>query len=57
MYGDVPTFETVIAAVQELEDSVMCVFILQLIGDDESIRKAEEQIDKNGVLRERMEVE
>ena len=44
------------AAVQELEDSVMCVFILQLIGDDESIRKAEEQIDKNGVLRERMEV-
>ena len=45
------------AAVQELEDSVMCVFILQLIGDDESIRKAEEQIDKNGVLRERMEVE
>ena len=57
LYGDVPTFETVIAAVQELEDSVMCVFILQLIGDDESIRKAEEQIDKNGVLRERMEVE
>ena len=45
------------AAVQELEDSVMCVFILQLIGDDESIRKAEEQIDKNGVLREWMEVE
>ena len=45
------------AAVQELEDSVMCVFILQLIGGDESIRKAEEQIDKNGVLRERMEVE
>ena len=45
------------ASIQELEDSVMCVFILQLIGDDESIRKAEEQIDKNGVLRERMEVE
>ena len=45
------------AAVQELEDSVMCVFILQLIGDDESIDKAEAEIDKNGVLRERMEVE
>ncbi len=45
------------AAVQELEDSVMCVFILQLIGDDESIDKAEAEIDKNGVLRERLEVE
>ena len=45
------------AAVQELEDSVMCVFILQLIGDDESIEKAEAEIDKNGVLRERLEVE
>lgn len=45
------------AAVQELEDSVMCVFILQLIGDDESIDKAETEIDKNGVLRERLEVE
>ena len=42
------------AAVQELEDSVMCVFILQLIGDDESIDKAEAEIDKNGVLRERL---
>ena len=45
------------AAVQELEDSVMCVFILQLIGDDKSIEKAEAEIDKNGVLRERLEVE
>ena len=45
------------AAVQELEDSVMCVFILQLIGDEEKIQKAEAEIDKNGVLRERMEVE
>ena len=45
------------AAVQELEDSVMCVFILQLIGDDESIDKAEAEIDKNGVLRERLEGE
>ena len=45
------------AAVQELEDSVMCVFILQLIGDDERIDKAEAEIDKNGVLRERLEVE
>ena len=46
------------AAVQELEDSVMCVFILQLIGDDESIDKGGgSEIDKNGVLRERLEVE
>ena len=31
--------------------------ILQLIGDDKSIEKAEAEIDKNGVLRERLEVE
>lgn len=45
------------ATVQELQDSVMCVFILQLIGAEENIQKAERQIDENGVLRERLEVE
>ena len=44
------------ATVQELQETVMCVFILQLIGDEENILKAERQIEENGVLRERLEV-
>ena len=44
------------ATVQELQETVMCVFILQLIGDEENILKAEKQIEANGVLRERLEV-
>lgn len=44
------------AAVQELQDSVMCVFILQLIGSEESIQRAERKMEENGVLRERLEV-
>lgn len=42
------------ATVQELEDSVMCIFILQLIGSDEQLTLAETQIDNTGVLRERL---
>jgi D-methionine transport system ATP-binding protein len=42
------------ATVQELEDSVMCIFILQLIGPEEQLEKAEQQIDDAGVLRERL---
>ena len=38
------------ATVQELQENVMCVFILQLIGSEEK------QIDANGVIRERVEV-
>ena len=34
----------------------MCVFILQLLGSEEKILKAEKQIDENGVMRERVEV-
>lgn len=45
------------ATVQELQENVMCVFILQLIGSEENILKAEMQIEANGVLRERLEVE
>ena len=44
------------ATVQELQENVMCVFILQLIGSEDKIRKAEKQIDANGVIRERVEV-
>lgn len=42
------------ATVQELEDSVMCVFILQLIGPDDRLEEAERYIDQAGVLRERV---
>ena len=34
----------------------MCVFILQLIGSEESIQRAERKMEENGVLRERLEV-
>ncbi|MBQ8160083.1 MAG: ATP-binding cassette domain-containing protein [Clostridia bacterium] len=44
------------ATIQEMQGSVMSVFILQLIGDDEKIRLAEEKIDGAGALRERMAV-
>lgn len=44
------------ATVQELQENVMCVFILQLIGSEDKIREAEKQIDANGVIRERVEV-
>lgn len=44
------------ATVQELQDSVLCLFILQLIGSEEHILAAEALIDQAGVLRERMEV-
>ena len=43
------------ATVQELQENVMCVFILQLIGMEEKILEAEKQIDENGVIRERVE--
>ena len=42
------------ATIQEMQGSVMCVFILQLIGSDELIHQAEEKIDSAGALRERM---
>ena len=43
------------ATVQELQENVMCVFILQLIGTEEKILEAEKQIDGSGVIRERVE--
>ncbi len=45
------------ATVQELEDSVMCIFILQLIGEESSLETAEEKIDAVGVLRERVVID
>lgn len=42
------------ATIQEMQDSVMSVFILQLIGGDALIDQAEKRIDQAGALRERM---
>ena len=42
------------ATIQEMQGSVMSVFILQLIGEDALIAQAEERIDRAGALRERM---
>jgi D-methionine transport system ATP-binding protein len=42
------------ATVQELQDSVMCVFILQLFGTDEAFDEIEKEIDEAGVIRERV---
>ena len=42
------------ATIQEMQGSVMSVFILQLIGDDAMIAQAEAKIDEAGALRERM---
>lgn len=44
------------ANVQEVQDSVMCVFVLQLIGSDACIMEAEQQIDGAEIIRERVEV-
>ena len=42
------------ATIQEMQNSVMSVFILQLIGDEEKLQAAEEKIDAAGALRERL---
>lgn len=45
------------ATVQEMQDSVMCVFILQLInGTEQEIAQIEANIDAAGVLRERVDL-
>ncbi len=42
------------ATIQEMQGSVMSVFILQLIGEDALIAQAEDKIDQADALRERM---
>ena len=44
------------ATIQEMQGSVMSVFILQLIGDKNAILSAEVKIDAAGALRERMAI-
>lgn len=43
------------ATVEELQESVICLFLVQLIGADEPIRRATALIDDTGILRERIE--
>src|SRR5690606_26569768 len=33
------------ATVEEIQESVLCLFLVQLIGDDDAIRRAEQTID------------
>ena len=42
------------ANVEELQDTVLCLYLLQLIGPDHLIDRAEQIIDQAGVLRERV---
>ena len=39
------------ASVQEMQDSVMCVFLVRLLGSETAISKTEALIDRMGVLR------
>lgn len=43
------------AQVEELQDTVVCLYVAQLIGTDEVIAQAEAVIDAAGVLREEVE--
>ena len=45
------------ATIQEMQGSVMSVFILQLIGDEALTEEAERRIDAAGALREQLEVD
>ena len=45
------------ATMQEVQDSTLSLFIVQLVGEDELIDRAERFIDEAGALRERMAVE
>ena len=42
------------ATIQEMQGSVMSVFILQLIGEEADVLAAEDRIDRAGALRERL---
>lgn len=50
------TVNILCATVQEMQDTVMCVYVLQLIGAPEHILQAEALIDNGGVLREEIEI-
>ena len=45
------------ANISELQQSMMSVFILQLIGSDEAIREAESYIDRAGAVRRRLTID
>ena len=43
------------ANVEEMQDTVFCVFIVQLIGNEENISKAEALIDSSEIIRNVLE--
>ena len=45
------------ANISELQQSMMSVFILQLVGSDEEIRDAERYIDGTGAIRQRLAID
>lgn len=45
------------ASISELQQSMMSVFILQMIGDAEEIRAAEAAVDRAGALRQRLQID
>ena len=45
------------ATMQEVQESTLSLFIVQLVGDDETIDAAERFIDSSGALRERMAID
>ena len=42
------------ATIEELQESVICLFLIQLIGDEEPVRRAQQLIEDAGILRERI---
>lgn len=45
------------ANISELQQSMMSVFILQLVGSDDAIREAEDYIDSAGAIRQRLVID
>ena len=44
------------ATVKEMQETILCLYIVQLIGRDRAVEEAESVIDEAGVLREKVEL-
>lgn len=44
------------ATVEEMQETILCLYIVQLIGRDRAVEEAESVIDEAGVLREKVEL-
>lgn len=42
------------ATVEEMQETILCLYLVQLIGEDRAIERAESVIDEAGVLREKV---